>query len=181
MNPSARGRSPEEFDWILAQFNRHDIEPVIIAGQAVNIWGKTFREWDTANNPTTPKINDLLPLTSNDMELLEIQGISTLEKFKGVVGRDKTDPFAKAASPDTATYHLKNKTGLFKVQVLAWLPGASREEAQQAFLQGWRGPFLLTGCSSTMDSELLPSFLASVLAKHPLSSSSFETLNAEHI
>ena len=94
MNAAASGRSPEEFDWILVQFNRHDIEPIIIAGQAVNIWGKTFREWDAAHNPYSPKINDLLPLTSNDMELLEIQGISALEAFKGVVGRDKTDPFS---------------------------------------------------------------------------------------
>jgi hypothetical protein len=128
LSAAVSGRSPEDFDWILVQFNRLDIEPVIIAGQAVNIWGKTFREWDAANNPCSPKINDLLPLTSNDMELLEIRGISALDAFNGVVGRDKTKLFAKAAAPDTATYHLKGKSGLFKVQILAWLPGASREE-----------------------------------------------------
>ncbi len=128
MSQTSAGHPPEDFDWILSQYNNDDIEPIIIAGQAVNIWGKTFREWDAKYNPTHPRIEDLLPLTSNDMELLEFRGVSAIGKFKGVVGSEKTAPFAKAASPDTATYHLESKAGLFKVQILAWLPGASREQ-----------------------------------------------------
>lgn len=41
---------PEDFDWILVQFNNDDIQPIIVAGQAVNIWGKTFRDWDAKFN-----------------------------------------------------------------------------------------------------------------------------------
>jgi hypothetical protein len=128
LNQKPKGHPPEDFDWILVQFNQADIQPIIVAGQAVNIWGKTFREWDAKFNPGKPKINDLLPLTSDDMELLEFKGVSALGKFESVVGSEKTDPFAKAASPDSATYHLKNKDGTLKVQILAWLPGATREQ-----------------------------------------------------
>jgi hypothetical protein len=46
--------------------------------------------------------------------------------------------------------------------------------AQEAFLQGWRGPFLLTGTAAMDDNELLPSFLRGVLAKQPVLSSSFK-------
>lgn len=127
MSQKVKGHLPEDFDWILVQFNQVDIRPIIVAGQAVNIWGKTFRPWDAKFNPTKPRIEDLLPLTSDDLELLEFKGVSALGKFKGVVDSDKSAPFAKAASPDSATYHLKNAAGVFKVQILTWLPGASRE------------------------------------------------------
>jgi DNA-binding response OmpR family regulator len=46
--------------------------------------------------------------------------------------------------------------------------------AQEAFLQGWCGPFLLTGTAAMDDNELLPSFLRGVLAKQHVLSSSFK-------
>ena len=51
MSQTSSGHPPEDFDWILVQYNNDDIEPIIVAGQAVNTWGKTFREWDAKHNP----------------------------------------------------------------------------------------------------------------------------------
>jgi hypothetical protein len=125
---------PEDFDWIFLQFNQRGIAPVVVAGQAVNIWGKVFREWDRAHNPETPKIDDLLPLTSEDLEILATGVIKHLDQFKGVKSVSKTDPFGKAASPDAATYYLQDKKKLFKVQVLSWVNGVDNTEIQKRAL-----------------------------------------------
>ena len=156
MNPASKGHDPEEFVWILQQFNAGHVEPIVIAGQAVNIWGKAFRKWDAENNSTSPKIDDLQPLTSNDLELLEFKGISALDKFAGVVHSEKTDPFGKAAAPDTATYFFKQKKTTLKVQVLAWTLGASRNELEKYLVSVRLGqakirirvpdPLVLLGC-----------------------------------
>ena len=99
-------RRPEQYDWILIQFNEKGIVPVIVAGQAVNIWSSIHQDWDTRYNPTSPKISDLLPLTSADMELLDTGIVRTLEKFSGVVDVEKTVQFQHKQSPDIATIHL---------------------------------------------------------------------------
>lgn len=122
-------RAPEEYDWILLQFNAAGVTPTVVAGQAVNIWGKTFLEWNRLHFPHQPKIADLLPLTSEDMEILSTVGTSKIDKFSGVVGRPhRTDPFAKAAGPDTKTVYLQSPNGQFKVQVLAWVNGLDQKE-----------------------------------------------------
>lgn len=122
-------RAPEEYDWILLQFNAVGVTPVVVAGQAVNIWGKTFLEWNRLHFPYQPKIADLLPLTSEDMEILSTVGTSKIDKFSGVIGRPhRTDPFAKAAGPDTKTVYLESPNGQFKVQVLAWVNGLDQKE-----------------------------------------------------
>jgi len=156
LNLVSKGHDPEEFIWILQQFNAGQVDPIVVAGQAVNIWGKAFRKWDAEHNPQSPKIEELQPLTSNDMELLEFKGVSALDKFEGVVHSEKTDPFGKAAAPDTATYFFKQKKTVLKVQVLAWMPGASRDELQNYLVPIQLGqekvrirvpdPIVLLGC-----------------------------------
>lgn len=122
-------RAPEEYDWILLQFNNAGIEPVIIAGQAVNIWGKYFREWDEKNNPLPLKIRDLLPLTSDDLEVLETKVVQPMKQFEGLAGPpDIASPFGKATSNDAATFHFTSPAGLFKVQVMKQVLGADNDE-----------------------------------------------------
>jgi hypothetical protein len=121
-------RRPEQYDWILIQFNEKGIVPVIVAGQAVNIWSSIHQDWDTRYNPTSPKISDLLPLTSADMELLDTGIVRTLEKFSGVVDVEKTVPFQHTHSPDIATIHLELNGEIFKIQVMVQVLGASKEE-----------------------------------------------------
>ncbi len=55
--------APEQYDWILARINQVGIRPIIVAGQAVNMWGTVYREWDAQHNLHSPKIAYLLPLT----------------------------------------------------------------------------------------------------------------------
>jgi len=119
---------PEQYDWVLVQFNEKGIVPVIVAGQAVNIWSSIHQDWDAKHNPTSPKISDLLPLTSGDMELLDTGVIRTLEKFSGVVDVQKTAPFQHTHSPDIATIHLEQGGEIFKIQVMVQILGASKEE-----------------------------------------------------
>lgn len=134
MSASAAKHEPEDFDWIFLQFNQRGIAPIVVAGQAVNIWGKVFREWDRAHNPESPKIDDLLPLTSEDLEILATGVIEHLDRFQGVKSVSKTDPFGKVAAPDAATYYLQDKKAVFKVQVLAWVNGVDNTEIQKRAL-----------------------------------------------
>lgn len=125
-------RAPEEFDWILVQFNAAGVTPVVVAGQAVNIWGKVLRDWNREHFPHKPKIDDLIPLTSEDMEILRTTGTSAVDQFTGVIGKpDAVDPFAKAAGPDYKTIYLRNAEGSFKIQVLAWVNGLDNKEIEK--------------------------------------------------
>jgi len=119
---------PDHYNWIIEQFNRIGITPIIIAGQAVNLWSSLYREWDTRHNPTRPRIDDLLPLTSSDMEFLDTGIVHVLETFTGVVDVSKTVPFQHTASPDLATIHLERNKETFKIQVMVQVLGATNEE-----------------------------------------------------
>ena len=125
---------PEQYDWIIVQFNKQGIVPVVVAGQAVNLWSTIHREWDAKHNPTSPKIDDLPPLTSGDMEFLDTGIIRALETLPGVVDVERTTPFQPAHSPDLATVHLKRNGETFKVQVMVQVLGATREEILQKAL-----------------------------------------------
>ncbi len=92
--------APEQYDLILTRINQVGIRPIIVAGQAVNIWGTVYREWDAQHNPHSPKIGDLLPLTSEDMELLDTGIVGLLSSLQEVTFVDRAEPFQKAHSPD---------------------------------------------------------------------------------
>lgn len=124
-------RPPEDFDWILLQFNKKKLTPTIVAGQAVNIWGKAFREWDAKFNPYSPKIDDLLPLSSDDLEILETTDVKAISKFKGVRFVDKAKPSSRVRSADAATLWFENEKGRLKVQVMSWVIGADNEEIER--------------------------------------------------
>jgi hypothetical protein len=42
---------PEAYAHLLQELNQKGITPIIVGGQAVNIWASFYVAWDAANNP----------------------------------------------------------------------------------------------------------------------------------
>jgi hypothetical protein len=74
-------RPADAFAPFLRSLNKAGLKPVIVAGQAVNIWASIFERWDDEHTDIAaiPKLKDLRPFVSRDIDLSDVPAAELCE------------------------------------------------------------------------------------------------------
>jgi hypothetical protein len=126
---------PDAYAGILQELNKKGITPIIVGGQAVNIWASIFTGWDSINNPEPHPLRDLIPFTSSDMDLAGVLN-HQISYLPGIVERDiPVRPFRSLAK-STGFFVFRDGSALhpLRVQLMKSVLGTDDQELRERSL-----------------------------------------------
>ncbi|MEM9298198.1 MAG: hypothetical protein AAGA64_07385 [Bacteroidota bacterium] len=116
--------SPEDYFDIINELNGNGVIPILVAGQAVNLWAKRFIQWDTQNGKLSPKLTTFAPFTSDDMDILRGDKLENYLSLQSLRSKEIPEPFGKAFSPDLATLWFEDsQKRKLKIQIMGSVLG----------------------------------------------------------
>ena len=80
------GLPPEAYAGVFKVLAERQLSPIVVGGQAVNLWATVYEAWDTANNPEPILLNQYRPFVSKDLDLTAISN-HQVSFLPGVVNR----------------------------------------------------------------------------------------------
>jgi len=127
---------PEAYTRLLQELNHKGITPIIVGGQAVNIWASFYMAWDAANNPEPSPLQASRPFTSHDMDLSGVVN-HQVSYLPGIVDRQIPRHQFRTPTVDSGTFFFQDDPGLdpLKLQLLDSVLGADNNELRERSIQ----------------------------------------------
>jgi hypothetical protein len=124
------GIPPEACASIFKALSEKQSSPIIVGGQAVNLWATVYEAWDKANNPEPVPLSQYRPFVSKDLDLTAISN-HQLSFLPGVVERHIPRRQFRNFAPDTGTFFFEAEgIGRIRVEILSRVLGADNDEIE---------------------------------------------------
>lgn len=118
---------PEAFLPFLTALNDRGITPIIVGGQAVNIWAMHFQNWERGAQALYP-LKDYLPCLSSDLDVIDVI-YAELKDLPNIVAKTEIREEHRSLSADVGTLLLRYEEGpTLRVQVMRRILGADNQE-----------------------------------------------------
>jgi hypothetical protein len=122
---------PEAYASVFQALLEKQLSPIIVGGQAVNLWATVYEEWDAANNPEPDPLRQYRPFTSKDLDLTAILN-HQISFLPGVVERHIPRRQFRNLAPDTGTFFFEVEgVGRVRVEILSRVLGADNDEIEE--------------------------------------------------
>src|SRR5271170_5379925 len=109
---------PEAYASVFKVLSEKQLSPIIVGGQAVNLWATVYEDWDTANNPEPVPLRQYRPFVSKDLDLTAISN-QQISFLPGVVERHIPRRQFRNMAPDTGTFFFEAEgMGRIRIEIL---------------------------------------------------------------
>jgi hypothetical protein len=125
------GLPPEAYASVFKVLSEKRLSPIVVGGQAVNLWATVYEAWDAANNPEPVLLQQYRPFVSKDLDLTAISN-HQISFLPGVVERHIPPRQFRNLAPDTGSFFFEVEgIGRIRVEILSRVLGADNDEIEQ--------------------------------------------------
>jgi hypothetical protein len=122
---------PEAYASVFKVLYEKQLSPIIVGGQAVNLWAAVYEDWDTTNNPEPVPLRQYRPFVSKDLDLTAISN-DQISFLPGLVERHIPRRQFRDPAPDTGAFFFEAEgIGRIRIEILSRVLGADNDEIER--------------------------------------------------